>query len=120
MDLLAFTEEFQRVIDNGAIIPGWHTNTSFMQGLVAHISADGLSSIYPPGSLTLDPRSPDLNFWLPSHQEEFNGLVSNDAYTLISSANYFRLSERTGCTAFPSMVLFTVKKESYGLPCRAK
>ena len=39
VDLPDFVHSFQGYIDDGSIIPGWHSSTKFVQGLAHHVSA---------------------------------------------------------------------------------
>jgi len=52
-----FLQTFQKYIDEGLLIPGHHNNAGFLRGSANHVSATGLSSLHPPGSLnSLDAR----------------------------------------------------------------
>jgi hypothetical protein len=57
-----FCQTFQRYIDDGTLIPGWHGGENFhTAGLSQHVSANDLKCLIPPGSVTkgLHPRNPD-------------------------------------------------------------
>jgi hypothetical protein len=117
-----FLQDFQKYIDDGLIIPGWHQNSNFIRGFASHVCAMGLHSPYPPGSLkrALDPRSPDAETWFDSYKEEFDGLLSNDTMEFMSEEEYHRWCRLSGRRAIPSMAVFTIKKDSLGRPLRAK
>ncbi len=122
VQLYNFLQDFQKIIDEGTIIPGWHKNANFIQGQASHISVVGLSSVHPPGSLkrALDPSHPDHNIWFESYKEEFDGLTANSTFEILTEAQYFYLCKAIGCVAIPSMCVFTIKKDSRGHPVRAK
>jgi len=122
MPLPNFLQDFQKYIDDGLIVPGWHKQPNFTRGFASHVSALGLTSKYPPGSLkrALDPRSPDAEIWYDSYKEEFDGLVMNDTMEIMSEEDYHRWSRLSGRHAIPSMTVFTVKMDSLGRPLRAK
>jgi hypothetical protein len=117
-----FLQEFQNYINDGLIIPGWHKTCNFVRGSASHVSAAGLSQIFPPGSLkrALDPRSPDAEIWYESYKEEYDGIALNDTMEIMSEEEYRRWSRLSGRHAIPSMAVFTVKKDSLGRPLRAK
>jgi hypothetical protein len=122
-----FAQNFQKYIDDGSIIPGWHKKGRFQPshvslGNAGHISAAGLSTPIPPGSLNKAMRlhGNDLKIWQESYREEFDGLHKNDCFEIISEEEYQSILRSTGKRAIPSMCIFTVKKDSIGRPCRAK
>jgi len=125
VDLPNFSRDFQLYIDNGTIIPGWHTkakSTCLRVGQASHISAVGLLNPLPPGSLqkALKLTGNDHKIWSDSYKEEFFGLKDNECFEIISEEEYQRLYRSTGKRAIPSMAVFTVKKDSSGNPLRAK
>jgi len=121
-----FARDFQLYIDDGTIIPGWHTkakkNNFLRVGNASHISAAGLLSPLAPGSLqkALKLTGPDFQIWSDSYKEEFFGLKDNDCFEIITEEEYQRLYRISGKRAIPSMCIFTVKKDSSGRPHRAK
>ena len=122
-----FAQNFQKFIDDGSIIPGWHKKGCFQPspvslGSAGHISAADLLSPIPPGSLNkaLKLRGNDFKIWRDSYREEFDGLHNNDCFEIISEEEYQRIFRSTGKRAIPSMCVFTVKKDSHGRPHRAK
>jgi len=122
-----FAQNFQKYIDDGSIIPGWHNKGRFQPSFVSlgsagHISAAGLSSPIPPGSLTkaMRLRGDDLKIWQDSYREEFDGLHKSNCFEIITEEEYQSLLRVSGKRAIPSMCVFTVKKDSQGRPFRAK
>jgi hypothetical protein len=72
-----FCQDFQKYINDGTIIPGWHTGKMFtLAGSTCHVSATNLTSIAPPGSVikALHQNNPDHSIWLDSYKEEYDGL----------------------------------------------
>ena len=122
LSLPNFLQEFQKYIDDGIIIPGWHKHSNFVRGFASHVHTAGLSQLHPPGSLkrALGPCSPDAEIWFESYKEEYDGIALNDTMEIMSEEEYFRWSRLTGRHAIPSMAVFTVKKDSLGRPLRAK
>jgi hypothetical protein len=117
-----FCISFQKYIDDGTILPGWHGGNNFrIAGISRHVSANNLHCIIPPGSLNkaMYSRNPDKPIWLESYKEEYNGLKSNDTFDIISEEEYICLCKLHGIKAMPSMCTFTVKKTN-GIPTRAK
>lgn len=117
-----FCQSFQKYIDDGTLIPGWHGGNNFTPaGIFQHVSATGLHCSLTPGSLSkaLHCRNPDKNIWLASYKEEYEGLQSNSTFDVISEAEYHSLCKQHGVQAIPSMCTFTVKKTN-GVPVRAK
>lgn len=115
IDLPDFCQNFQKYIDDGSIVPGWHGGQNFrIAGQARHISASTLQHLNPPGSVTkaLYHRNPDRDIWLDSYKEEYEGLCSNDTFDIISEDEYFKLS-------IPSMCTFTIKRTN-GIPTHAK
>ena len=120
-----FARDFQLYIDDGTIIPGWHTKAKsncLRVGSVSHVSAAGLLSPLPPGSLAkaLKLTGNDFQIWSESYKEEFFGLKDNECFEIISEEEYQQIYRSTGKRAIPSMAVFTVKKDSSGKPLRAK
>ena len=78
-NLLTCTQQF---IDDGTLIQGWHTSTSFNQGFAQHVSAINCH-LSCPGSLhhSMKPDHPDWIIWLDSYKEEYNGLTSQICLT---------------------------------------
>jgi hypothetical protein len=80
--------ELQLYIDDGTLIPGWHTKTYFLQsghqslGQICHVSAAGLLSSCAPGSATkaFHLSNPDQSIWMDSYNEEFDGLCYNNTF----------------------------------------
>jgi Reverse transcriptase (RNA-dependent DNA polymerase) len=124
VELPNLTKHFQNLLDDGTLVPGWQKTTSFIQGHVSHVSAAHLVINQAPGSLRLafspDKQHPDAATWLASYEEEYNGLVSHDTFDILTEQEYRALRERTGCSAIPSMNIFTIKTDSDGHPKRAK
>jgi hypothetical protein len=113
---------FQQYIDDGMLVPGWHKGVNFsLAGSAQHVSASTLHCPFPPGSLTkaLCTRNLDRSIWLESYNEEYDGLVSNNTFDIISDDEYKQLLLQNGVKAIPSMCTFTVKKAN-GVPTRAK
>jgi len=122
INLPDFCQNFQKYIDDGSIIPGWHGGSNFtLAGSASHVSAGNLLCHIPPGSLSkaLYSRNPDRQIWLESYQEEYSGLFSNNTFDIIDEAEYHRLCKQHNIKAMPSMCTFTVKKTN-GAPTRAK
>jgi hypothetical protein len=67
-----------------------------------------------------DKLHPDAATWLASYEEEYNGLVSHDTFDVLSEHEYQALHERTGCSAIPSMNIFTIKTDLEGWPKQVK
>ena len=65
VDLPDLLHRTQQIIDAGTLIPGWHTSTSFNQGLAHHVSAVDCH-LSCPGSLhhSMKPNHPDKAIWL--------------------------------------------------------
>jgi hypothetical protein len=117
-----FYKSFQKYIDDGTILPGWHGGKNFrIAGISRHVSATAIQCLIPPGSLNkaMYSRNPDKPIWLESYKEEYNGLTANDTFDIISEDEYFRLCKLHGIKAMPSMCTFTIKKTN-GIPTRAK
>jgi len=118
-----FCQNFQKFIDNGTLIPGWHGGTNFhLVGVARHVSATNLSCPIPPGSLSkaLYSRNPDRHIWESSYKEEYDGLVSNQTFDIIDESEYLCLHWEHNIKAMPSMLCcFTVKKAN-DVPTRAK
>jgi hypothetical protein len=86
-----FYQDFQKYIDDGTIIPGWHTGKRFtLVGTTCHVSATNLTSITPLGSVirVLHHNNPDHSIWLDSYKKEYDGLVSNNTFGIISEEEY--------------------------------
>jgi hypothetical protein len=117
--------DFQLYIDDGTLIPGWHTKTYFLQsghqslGQVRHVSAAGLLSSCAPGSATkaFHLSNPDQSIWMDSYNEEFDGLCNNNTFQIISESDYKEHLRNGGKHAIPSMSIFTVKLKN-GIPTR--
>jgi hypothetical protein len=104
------------------ILPGWHSGKNFTNaGSTCHVSARTLTSSTPPGSVlkALHPSHPGKSIWFESYQEEYEGLISNDTFDIISEAEYQRLKQLHGVHAIPSMCTFVIKHNN-GVPIRAK
>jgi hypothetical protein len=113
---------FQQYIDDGMLVPGWHKGVNFsLAGSAQHVSASTLHCLSPPGSLikALCTKNLDRSIWLESYKEEYDGLVSNNTFDIISEDEYKQLLLQNGVKAIPSMCTFTVKKTN-GVPTRAK
>ena len=122
-ELPNFAREFQKFIDDGSLVPGWHTKSHFLKaGQASHVSATLLTSNVPPGSVkkALSPKNVDRLIWEESYQEEYSGLESNDTFVIISQEEHQRLYRLSGKRAIPSMCVFTIKKDAFGNPVRAK
>jgi hypothetical protein len=61
LQLQDYFQDFQKYIDDGTLIPGWHKHSNFIHGSANHVSASGLLSCFPPGSVkkALDPHNVD-------------------------------------------------------------
>ena len=119
--------DFQLYIDDGTLVPGWHTQTHFLQSThtpiacANHVSASGLLSSCAPGSAlkAFHSSNPDRAIWKESYNEEFDGLCKNDTFEIITDDEYKAHLRRGGAPAIPSMSIFTVKLKN-GIPHRAK
>jgi len=117
-----FCHDFQKYINDGSIIPGWHSGKSFTHaGSTCHVSASQLQSTTPPGSVVkaLHQHNPDRAIWNASYKEEYDGLMANDTFDIISEEEYQHLKHAHGVRAIPSMCTFLVKHTN-GVPTRAK
>jgi hypothetical protein len=117
-----FFHNFQNYIDYGTIIPGWQSGKTFsIAGSTRHVLAYTLHSAIPPGSVikALPSNNPDKTIWYESYKEEYDGLVSNDTFDIISEEEYQCLQWIHGIRAIPSMCTFVVKHNN-GVPTRAK
>lgn len=115
-----FCLSFQRYIDDGTLLPGWHGGKNFyLAGLSSHVSATDLKCLIPPGSVNkaLYSRNPDRQIWYDSYKEEYDGLSLNDTFDI--EDEYLHLCKLHGVRAIPSMCTFTVKRTN-GVPTRAK
>lgn len=115
--------DFQLLVDDGSLLPGWHAqNSTLLRGSASRVSATTLVDPHAPGSMrvALHNDNPDNLIWRASYDEEYNGLTSNATFDVITEEEYIALCRRTGFKAIPSMVVFTVKKDSLGRPLRAK
>jgi hypothetical protein len=114
------TRHFQAFVDDGTLVPGWQQNTNFLQGHASHVLAANLVINQAPGSLrkafNKDKPHPDAATWLASYEEEYNGLVGHDTFDVLSEMEYQALHQSTGCSAIPSMNIFTIKTDSEGNP----
>jgi hypothetical protein len=113
-----FCEDFQRYIDDGSIIPGWHSSKTFtIAGSSRHVSANILTTITPPVSVVkaLHHQNPERSIWLASYKEEYDRLT----FDIISEEEYQRLKYLHGVRAILSMCTFVVKHNN-GIPTRAK
>jgi hypothetical protein len=122
VDLPNFCQDFQKYIDGGSLVPGWHSGKSFLvAGSSCHISATDLKSLIPPGSplKAFHLTNPDCPVWLDSYKEEYDGLLSNSTFDIISEDEFKALQKQYGIRAIPSMCIFTVKQTN-GVPIRAK
>jgi hypothetical protein len=117
-----FSSSYQQYINDGTLLPGWRQSQNFrLAGSFRHVSANELRCLTPPGSLgkALSPRNPDRDIWLQSYKEEYNDLVDNSTFDIISEEEYHSLCKAHGTKAIPSMCTFTVKRTN-GVPTRAK
>jgi len=115
-----FCQDFQKYIDDGTIIPGWHSGKTFtVAGSTRHVSAGNLISIVPPGSAVKALHNSNPDSWFESYKEEHDGLVANETFDIISEEEYHRLCRLHGVRAIPSMCTFVVKHNN-GIPTRAK
>jgi hypothetical protein len=117
-----FCQDFQKYIDDGTIIPGWNSGKSFtVAGSTCHVSAGNLTSIAPLGSVVkaLHSNYPYRSIWFDSYKEEYDGLVTNDTFDIISEEEYHHLRQIHGIQAIPTMCTFVVKHTN-GVPTRAK
>jgi hypothetical protein len=117
-----FCLDFQKYIDDGSIIPGWHSGKTFtITSSSHHVSAMNLQSLTPPGSVVkaLHSNNPDKSIWHDSYKEEYDGLNSNNTFDIISEDEYQQLRHLHGVRAIPSMCTFVVKHTN-GIPTRAK
>jgi hypothetical protein len=92
-----FHLDFQHFIDDGTLVPGWHSSKKFLCYVTArHILASLLTSMLPPGSITksLHLTNPDHDVWLQSHQEEYDGHVSNNTFQIIYEEEYHALKRQ--------------------------
>jgi hypothetical protein len=128
VDIPALARDYQKYVDDGILIPGWHNHSYFSKAgnaqavTTTHVSARSLTTDLAPGSIkkALYSRNPDREIWKQSYDEEYDGLYQSDTFEIISEDEYFRLCRETGIKAIPSMCVFTVKKDSSGKPVRAK
>jgi hypothetical protein len=122
VDLPNFCQDFQKYIEDGSLVPGWHSGKSFLvAGSSCHISATDLKSLIPPDSplKAFHSTSPDRPVWLDSYKEEYDGLLSNSIFDSISEDEFKALQKQSAIRAIPSMCIFTVKQTN-GVPTRAK
>jgi hypothetical protein len=116
-----FCQDFQKYIDDGTIVPGWHSGKTFnLAGSTCHVSTSTLTSTTLPASVlkALHRSNPDCSIWLDSYREEYYGLVANQTFDIISEDEYHRLCRLHGTCAIPSMCTFIVKHTN-GIPTRA-
>jgi len=122
VDLPNFCQDFQQYIDDGSLVPGWHSGKSFsIAGSTSHISASTLMSLGAPGSniKAFHKNNPDKAVWLESYSEKYDDLTSNSMFDIISEEEFKSLQKCYGIRANPSMCIFTVKHNN-GIPSRAK
>jgi len=125
-DFSSLSKDFQLLVDDGTLLPGWHStatlNSALLKGSASHISAATLVDPHAPGSIrvALHHDNKDRHIWRDSYQEEYDGLISNNTFEVLSEEEYLALCRRHGTKAIPSMCVFTVKKDSSGRPLRAK
>jgi hypothetical protein len=122
VSLSNFSQSFQQYIDDGTLIPGWHKGANFtLAGSAQHVSVTSLQCHLPPGSLTkaLCSKNVDRLTWPASYKEEYDGLISNDTFEIISEEEYKVLQSKHGIKAIPSMCISTVKQTN-GVPTSAK
>ena len=117
VNLPDFIHSFQGYIDDGPIIPGWHSSTKFVQGLAHHVSAIECK-VSCPGSLwhAMQPCHPDHSIWLDLYKEEYKGLTDVSSLDVITSDEYHTIRTSTGKFAIPSMGILSVKKDAAGHP----
>jgi hypothetical protein len=122
VDIPFLLRDFQLLIDDGTLLPGWHSSKTLLKGSARHVSAATLVNSQAPGSLRVafHHDNQDKTVWLDSYKEEYNGLRNNSTMDIISEEEYFSYVREKGVKAIPSMCIFTVKKDSRGLPIRAK
>jgi hypothetical protein len=117
-----FHTDFQCFIDDGTLVPGWHSSISFIcSGNTRHVLVSTLACLVPPGSTTkaLHPLNPDKDTWYQSYKEEYDGLMLNDTFHIISEEEYNHLRHHSGVHAIPSTCIFTVKHTD-SVPTRAQ
>ena len=117
-----FCLDFQKYINDGSIIPGWHSGKTFtITGSSHRVTATNLQSLTPPGSIVkaLHHNNPDKFIWHDSYKEEYDGLISNNTFDIISEDEYQHLKRLHGVRAIPSMCTFVVKHTN-GIPTRVK
>jgi hypothetical protein len=122
IDLPNFSQDFQKYIDDGTLIPGWHSEKSYLlAGSTRHESATSLKSFLPPDPIlkALHKNNPGRSFWHDSYKEEYDGLYDNETFDIISEDEYQCSRKAHGICAIPSMCVFTVKNTN-GIPTRAK
>jgi hypothetical protein len=118
------TRHFQAFVDDGTLVPVWQQNTNIMKGSVSYVSAANLVINQAPGSLqkafNKDKPHPNAATWLASYKEEYNGLVDHNTFKVLSKIEYQALHQCIGCSAIPSMNIFTIKTNSDGNLKQAK
>lgn len=121
VNLPDLTKHLHDLVDSGMPIPGWPKTPKVVHGSAAHISAKGLTQPCP-GTLAkaFNPNNPDRDIWLASYEEEYNGLISRDTFTIIDESEYKALHDKTRKQAIPSMGVLTIKTDRNGDPVRAK
>jgi hypothetical protein len=89
--LPSFCHDFRKYINDGTIIPGWQSGKTFtLAGSTCHVSASTLQSVTSPGSVVkaLHPNNPDKTNWYASYMEEYDRLMSNDTFDILSEEEY--------------------------------
>jgi hypothetical protein len=117
-----FCQEFQQYIDDGSIISGWYSGKNFtLAGSACHVSASKLHFIIPPGSVVkaLHKNNLDKDIWAVSYKKEYDGLIFNHTFDIISEEEYQKLKRSHGVRVIPSMCTFVVKHTN-SIPTRAK
>ena len=121
VDLHDLVQSCQQYIDDGILLPGWHTTTKFLQGLARHVSVVNCQMECPASlHLAMQSSHSDKHTWLASYKEEYDGLVKQDTFDIIDEETYRHIHHTTGKLAIPSMGILSVKKDATGNPLRAK
>ena len=121
VNLPNLVETFQSFVDDGSLIPGWQRPSTWMLDKASHVSATSLTQPAPSSlKKALLHDNPDRNIWLDSCKEEKQGLDDRNTCEAISAAQCYNLSEEKGIKAIPSMCVFTIKKDEFNNPIRAK
>ena len=121
VNLPNLVETFQSFVDDGSLIPEWQKPSTWMLGKASHVSASSLTQPAPSSlKKALLHDNPDRNIWLDSCKEEKQGLDDHNTCEVISATQCYNLSKEKGIKAIPSMCVFTIKKDEFNNPIRAK